>query len=108
MAPHEPKIFTRSEVSAVVDSLVSILPAGDGHWCKANGVKILVSRRNAATIRFESPPTADEWDALLAHIAFYKTWWADDEAPRSEPISTAAIISAIERGVGSPKDTKDG
>lgn len=59
-----------------------------------------VSRRTTVEIKFNGPAGVDEWDALLAHIAFYKTWFKDDEiapAPMRRDEIIDAVVEAIER-----------
>lgn len=59
-----------------------------------------VSRRTKVEVRFHGPAGADEWDALLAHIAFYKTWFKDDAgvpAPLRRDELIDAIVEAVER-----------
>jgi hypothetical protein len=70
----EKKIFNRKEIQTFIKGfkLLDGSPAEmprDWH--------IHIGPGSIAKITFEGPVGADEWDALLAHIAFYKQWYKD-------------------------------
>ncbi len=68
------KIFSRDEINAFVKGF-RLLDVGPPEiprdWT------IHVGPMTIAKLKFEGPLGADEWDALLAHIAFYKQWYKD-------------------------------
>ncbi|MEZ0062691.1 hypothetical protein ABIF26_008251 [Bradyrhizobium elkanii] len=67
-------IFNREQVNSLINGfkLVDMAPSEmPRDWT------IHVGPGSIARLSFSGPIGADEWDALLAHIAFYKQWYKD-------------------------------
>lgn len=67
-------IFNREQVNTFVTGfkLLDMAPAEmPRDWT------IHVGPGSIAKLTFHGPIGADEWDSLLAHIAFYKQWYKD-------------------------------
>lgn len=68
------KIFSRDEINSFIKGF-RLIDAGPPEiprdWTIHVGPTTIVK------LKFEGPIGADEWDALLAHIAFYKQWYKD-------------------------------
>ena len=85
--------YTREEFREVLEV---VFRSSYGDERNITNLKFPVSRRCAVEVIFSTRPTIDEWDALLAHIAFYKTWYSDDETPPPTAKEVAAaVISAF-------------
>lgn len=67
-------IFNRDQVN----SLISGFGLLNGNGCvMPRDWNIHIGPGTTVSISFRGPVGADEWDALLAHIAFYKQWYKD-------------------------------
>lgn len=67
-------IFNREQVNSLINGfkLVDMAPSEiPRDWT------IHIGPGSIARLSFSGPIGADEWDALLAHIAFYKQWYKD-------------------------------
>lgn len=67
-------MFNREQVEAMMNGFKLIgqsSPEVPREWT------IHVGPKSIAKLSFNGPVGSDEWDALLAHIAFYKQWYKD-------------------------------
>ncbi len=55
-----------------------------------------------AKLSFHGPVGADEWDALLAHIAFYKQWYKDK--PTTPLLNITDAVNEIMDRMTAPKE----
>lgn len=67
-------IFNREQVTALINGVHRLggnNPGFPREW------QIHVGPQTFVKLEFEGPVGADEWDALLAHVAFYKQWYKE-------------------------------
>lgn len=82
-------IFNREQVDALLKGF-KLLDRGNGvprDWV------MHIGPGSKATLTFHGPIGADEWDALLAHIAFYKQWYKD--APTTPLLNLSDAVDEI-------------
>lgn len=68
------KVFSREEVNVFLNGF-KLLDSGPAEMPR--DWTIHIGPGSICKINFEGPVGGDEWDALLAHIAFYKQWYKD-------------------------------
>lgn len=93
------KIFSRDEINTFIKGFKLIggtPPEIPREWT------IHVGPATIAKLTFAGPVGADEWDALLAHIAFYKQWYKDK--PTTPVLNLDDAIEEIHRRLTAPKD----
>lgn len=93
------KIFSRDEINAFVTGfrlLDATPPEIPRDWT------IHVGPTTIAKLKFEGPIGADEWDALLAHIAFYKQWYKDK--PTTPILNLDDAMEEIHKRLAAPDD----
>lgn len=67
-------IFNREEVETMLNSF-KLIGCDPGEFKREWNIH--VGPGTIVRLEFKGPVGADEWDALLAHIAFYKQWYKD-------------------------------
>jgi hypothetical protein len=95
--------FAADEVASLVEVMAGLYPQAANSW---DNLTIHLSLDTIANIKFTGPVGLDELDALLAHIAFYKTFFKEGEtraAPSLEDFK-AKIIAAVSPAP-TPKET---
>lgn len=92
------KIFSREEINTFINGfkLLGQAPAEmPRDWT------IHVGPGSICKIEFQGPVGADEWDALLAHIAFYKQWYKD--RPTTPLLNLADAVDEIHKRLTAPE-----
>lgn len=96
-------IFNRMQVNTMLEGfrLIGHAP-GDFRrdW------QIHVGPGTTVDIRFRGPVGADEWDALLAHIAFYKQWYKD--MPSTNMLNLEDAVAEVVNRITTPKEPPQG
>ncbi len=92
---HEQKVQLRG----ILNTLCKFI--GPKSLIEEDGLSFHVGPQTKCEIKFKGPVTIDEWDALLAHIAFYKTWYKDADkndirAPTADQIADAVMRALSE------------
>lgn len=67
-------VFNREQVNGLIRGFKLL---GEGPAEMPRDWTIHIGPGTKASLTFHGPVGADEWDALLAHIAFYKQWYKD-------------------------------
>lgn len=83
-------IFNREEINAFIKSFGLLTGKGEGmprEWT------IHVGPQTIVRMTFTGPVGADEWDSLLAHIAFYKQWYKD--APTTNLLNMNDAVTEV-------------
>lgn len=93
------KIFSRADVNAFIKGFKLI---GGGPSEIPRDWTIHVGPMTIAKLTFDGPLGADEWDSLLAHIAFYKQWYKDK--PTTPILNLDDAIEEIHRRLTAPQD----
>jgi len=83
-------LFNRDEVNSLIKGFKLIgatAPEIPRDWT------IHVGPGSIAKLSFEGPIGSDEWDALLAHIAFYKQWYK--ETPTTPLLNLSDAVEEV-------------
>lgn len=92
--------ITRQQFKEFTDAMVPLLYFGrDFHGLTK--FTIPVGSETTATVRFERPVGIDEYESLLAHVAYYKTLLPKDPLIVSDP--RAFMDECVEKVFGSPR-----
>lgn len=93
------KIFNREEINTLIRGFKLI---GGGPPEIPRDWTIHVGPTTIAKLTFDGPVGADEWDALLTHIAFYKQWYKD--RPTTPILNLDDAIDEIHKRLTAPAD----